>query len=334
MEKTTVLPRVSVVICTYNQEQFVRDTLDSVLAQDYPELEIIVTDDGSTDGTPGILTEYEQRYPGKLIAVLSAVNTGIPGNINRGLARRTGKYVAWLDGDDLMLPTKIEKQARFLESRPDAIGCYHDADVFDSETGTSLGPMSVLYNGSPELKQGLLGDWMRPRYFASPSSIMARSSAIPKNGYDERMKYLSEALFFIEVFRNGPLLAIDEVLVRYRRHGANVTASKNARDLFLEYELMMYGIVDARYPELRSIVRRLRRACMLQEAVKSSRNGNRARSNQFLRNVMLDDLQGFVKGFIVFAGLRLLRQRIGAATSGTPYTRSGRLTRLARKFLE
>ncbi len=328
------MPKVSVVICTYNQQHFIRETLDSVLAQTYPVLEIIVTDDGSTDDTPRTILEYSQRYPNKVIAVFSETNTGIAANINRGLVRRTGEYTAWLDGDDLMLPTKLEKQVRLMQSRPDAIGCYHDADVLDSSAGKSLGRMSELYNGSPKLNQGLLRDWMKPRYFASPSSIMARSSACPKHGFDERMKYLSEALFFIEVFRNGPLLAINEVLVRYRRHAANVTGTTQARDLFLEYELMMYGIVDARYPELRPVMNRLRRACLLQEAVKCFRKDDVNRSNQFLRNVMADGLVDLSKAVIVFFGLRLLGRRISAATSGTPYSRPGWLNRMARQFLE
>ncbi len=325
-------PKVSVVVCTYNQEHFIRETLDSILSQTYSNLEIIVTDDGSTDDTPSILREYGQRHSDKVTAVFSDQNTGIAANINRGLARRTGEYVSWLDGDDVMLPTKIEKQVALLQQHPEAIGCYHDSEVFDSETNQSLGKMSELYNGSSELKQGQLADWLRPRYYFVPSAIMARSAACPPHGFDTRLKHLSEGLFFIELFRNGPLLAINEVLVRYRRHSANVSTNSKARDLSAEYELMVYAIVDARYPELHAIVKRQRIACLLTEALKTYREGNKIRSHQFIRMVVAEGAP--LKALVVFIGLRLLRRRASAMTSGLPYQRPGWINRLSRRFLE
>lgn len=329
---SSALPKVSVVICTYNQQHFIRETLDSVLAQTYPNLEIIVSDDGSTDETPNILREYERLHPGKVVVVLSERNTGIAANINRGMARRTGEYIAWLDGDDIMLPTKIEKQVALLQQHPEAIGCYHDSWIFDSQTNQVLGKMSELYNGSPELKQGHLADWMKPRYYFVPSAIMARSSACPPDGFDTRLKHLSEGLFFIELFRNGVLLAINEVLVRYRRHGDNVSTNQKARNLSAEYELMVYAIVDARYPELHAITKRQRIACLLTEAVKNHREGNTARSRQFIRNVAAEGAP--FKALAVLIGLQVMRQRASSMTSNLPYQRPGWINRLARRFLE
>ncbi len=190
------------------------------------------------------MQEYAQRFPDKIKLALSPVNTGIPANINRGLALRTGELTAWLDGDDLMLPGKIEKQVTTLLNHPEATGCYHDSEVLESETGRVLGLMSELYNGTRTLKQGRLADWLRPRYYFIPSAIMARSSACPAHGYDERLKHLSEVVFFVEVFRTGLLLALDEPLVRYRRHGRNITGDPAARAVSQEYELMAYAILE------------------------------------------------------------------------------------------
>lgn len=325
-------PKVSIVICTYNQQEFIRETLDSVINQTYQNLEIIVTDDGSNDHTPEIIQVYENQHPTKIFGVLSKKNTGIPSNINRGLVRCTGKYIAWLDGDDVMLPQKIEKQVALLQQHPNAIGCYHDSEVFDSATNTPIGKMSELYNGSSELKQGQLKDWMKPRYYFIPSSILARRSAVPAHGFDERLKHLSEGLFFIEVFRNGALLAINETLVRYRRHKHNVTSNQKARDLSLEYELMVYAIINARYPELNDIVKRQRIACLLTEAVKCNREGNKQRSTQFIRSALKEG--ALIKSLIVFIGMKMLRHNTQTITSGLPYQRSGWINRFARKILE
>lgn len=324
--------KVSVVICVYNQQNFIRDTLNSVLGQTYKNLEIIVSDDGSTDDTPNIIREYEKQYPDKIVAVFSTINTGIPANINRGLARRTGEYTAWLDGDDLMLPTKIEKQVALLKKFPEATGCYHDVEVFDSETNQALGKMNELYNGLSVLKQGRLRDWMVPRYYFVPSSIMARTSACPAHGFDTRLKHLSEGLFFIEVFRDGILLSINEILARYRRHSKNITGNQNARNLSAEYELMVYAILDARYPEMHSIVKRQRIACLLMEAVKCRREGNLTRSDAFVKSAMQEG--AILKAVAVYLGMYLLRNRASAITSGLPYQRPTWINRLARKVLE
>jgi glycosyltransferase involved in cell wall biosynthesis len=84
---------VSVVIPTYNQKDFVHETIDSVLVQDYENIEIIITDDGSKDGTNGIIQEYAAKYPDKIFPVLSERNTGIAANLNRGLAKVSGDVI-------------------------------------------------------------------------------------------------------------------------------------------------------------------------------------------------------------------------------------------------
>lgn len=328
----STVPLVSIVICTYNQQNFIRETLDSVLAQTYPNIEIIVSDDGSSDETPNILREYASRYPDKIKPVFSPVNTGIPSNINRAMAQRAGEYVAWLDGDDLMMPTKIEKQVDVLLAHPEATGCYHDADVFDSDTGHSMGRMSELYNGSLELKQGHLKDWYKPRYYFLPSTIMARSEICPPQGYDWRLKHFSEGLYFVEAFRTGILLALNETLTRYRRHVKNLTNSSGMRNVSAEYELIALAILDARYPELRNLVKRQRASCLLTEAVKNHREGNFQRRNQILLNVAKDGYP--LKAVAVFAAVKFMRFRAAQITSGQPYQRPGWVNRFARKFLE
>ncbi len=324
-------PKVSVVICTYNQQDFVRETVESVLAQTYPHLEIIITDDGSTDATPHILSEYARRFPDKVKLALTDKNTGIPSNINRGLKMRTGELIVCLDGDDLMLPQKVERQVAFLQQHPEATGCYHDVEVFESETGRTLGRMSELYNGTSALKQGEIQAWFVPRNYFLPSAIMFRASACPAHGYDVRMKHLSEAVFFVEVFRSGTLLAMDDQLVRYRRHSRNITADATARNVSQEYELMAYAILEARYPELHPLLKRLRVSCRLTEAVKCYREGSRSRGWAIIRNVMSEG--ALIQGLVVLVAVLLLGRSIAEFTAGQPYQRPGWTKKLARLIL-
>lgn len=328
-------PKVSIIICTYNQQDFIRETIESVLGQTYANIEVIVSDDGSTDSTPAILTEYAQRYPGIIKIVLSERNTGIPGNINRGMAVRTGKLSAWLDGDDLMFSQKIEKQVSFLSNHPEAIGCYHDAEVFESDTGKVLGRFSQLYNGSTTLLQGRLKDHVKPRYYSIPSSIMCRTEACPQHGFDERMKYLSEFVFFVETFRSGIKLAMNEVLVRYRRHSSNVTSDAAFRSVSLEYELMAYAILEARYPEFHSLWQKMRISVLLTEAVRCFREGANNRGRTILGNVWHE--RAYMKALSVSVGtviLPLMGKRLSQLTGGQPFNRPDWIKRLSRRILD
>jgi glycosyltransferase involved in cell wall biosynthesis len=324
-------PTVSVVICTYNQQAFVRETVDSVLSQSYPALEIIVADDGSTDDTPAILRGCQQQHLDRVKLALADHNVGIPANINRALRLRTGELTAWLDGDDLMLPGKLEKQVAFLQQHPEALGCYHDADVFDSATGQSFGRMSELYNGTRRLRQGALCDWFVPRNFFLPSTIMAWSHATPAHGYDERLKHLSEVVFFAETFRSGRLLAFDDVLVRYRRHAQNVTGDAQALNVMYEYELLAYAILEARYPELHPLLKRLRASCTTAAALKAHREQNAPRRDALTRSLWADG--AWTAALMTFAATRLFSRWTTQMTGGATYARPAWLKRLARSLM-
>jgi glycosyltransferase involved in cell wall biosynthesis len=325
-------PKVSVIICCYNQQSFIRETVESVLAQTYPNLEVIITDDGSTDATPAILQEYAQRHPEKIKIALSEKNTGIPGNFNRGLKLRTGEFTAMLDGDDVMLPAKIETQVALMQAHPKANGCYHDADVFESETGQSLGRYSLLYNGTTRLSQGHIHQWLKPRYAILQSSQMYRSSACPPHGYDERLRHYSEFLYCIETLRTGTLLATEDVLVRYRRHARNVTDDPAARQRAREYELLACAILDSRYPELLPLTRQIRLSSMLAEALKCHREGNAPHFRLLVKEAMA---QGAVlQGLAVWAGASLFGRRVSAATGGSPYQRPNWVKRFSRWLLQ
>ncbi len=115
------MPTVSVIIPTYNRRAYVQEAIDSVLAQTYTDYEIIVIDDGSTDGTGEALRE---RYGDKIIYEWQE-NQGESVARNRGIALAQGEYIAFLDSDDLWLPEKLEKQVAYLEEHPEvgAVAC-------------------------------------------------------------------------------------------------------------------------------------------------------------------------------------------------------------------
>ncbi|MEY2535325.1 MAG: hypothetical protein QOF29_3235 [bacterium] len=306
-------PRVSVLVPAYEHAPFIRETLDSVLAQDYGDFHVVVGDDGSQDGTADVVTEHVGGDP-RVRLLRSERNLGLAANFNRLLGAVEGEYYAWLGGDDVMLPGKLSQQVALLEARPDAVGCVHDAEVFVSETGETLGRFSEMYNGRRGFREGGVELWFEPLYFMLPSTMMIRSSARPARGYDERLPFANESLFDIETFRRGPCVTLDAVLVRYRRHGGNVRRSAAMQTGILEESLMAMAMVQARHPELTGLVRRRRASLLLSAAMRSAGQGERRAAARYGWAALTDGgPRGVAASVAAYARLRAGRRRLGAA---------------------
>jgi glycosyltransferase involved in cell wall biosynthesis len=307
-------PKVSVIVPIYNQAPFIRETVESVLAQDHESIELVLSDDGSTDGTVEILREYEAREPDRVKVVASETNTGISGAFNRGLDAHTGDYIAWLGGDDVMLPGKLARQVAVLESRPDVTGCCHDADVFDSESGRSYGRFTEVYNGRRGVRDGGVELLLDPGYLMLPSTMMVRSSAVGSLRFDPRIRVSNDWLFDIELFRGRRITGLDEVLARYRRHPRNATSQTSDT---LEDALIVLTLAEARYPELHRLIRRRRVAAVFDEASRRARSGDRRAALRYV--VAAVGTGGLLRSLGV--GLRLVRVEIGRRRSGVSVPR-------------
>ncbi len=122
----TATVTISVIIPVFNGAETIAETLDSVLAQTWPNWEIIVVNDGSTDSTLAILEAYQQQHPelDDRFQLLNFMNSGVSLSRNRGLAVARGDYIAFLDGDDLWTPGKLQRQWQALQDTPTAAVAY------------------------------------------------------------------------------------------------------------------------------------------------------------------------------------------------------------------
>ncbi|HEX7832627.1 MAG TPA: glycosyltransferase family A protein, partial [Thermoanaerobaculia bacterium] len=127
-------PKVTVLIPVFNRETFVDEAIRSVVGQDFADFELLLVDDGSTDRTPEVLEAWRQR-DSRVVVVTSAVNLGIPGALNLGLAHARGTYVARLDSDDFMMPRRLAAQVAVLEARPEValVSCAYDVVNVDGK---------------------------------------------------------------------------------------------------------------------------------------------------------------------------------------------------------
>ena len=307
-------PKISVIVPIYNQAQFIRETVDSVLAQDHPNVELVLSDDGSTDGTSEILRGYAADHPGRVKIVASEENTGIAGAFNRALEAHTGEYIAWLGGDDVMLPGKLGRQVAALRASPDAIGCCHDADVFDSDSGRSYGRFSEVYNGRRGVRDGGVELLLDPAYMMLPSTMMVRSSAVDGLRFDKRIRVSNDWLFDIELFRRGQIVGLDDVLARYRRHQRNVTSQTSDA---LEDAMVVLALAESRYPDLHRLIRARRIASIFGEASRRWQAGDRRAALRYVAAAAGSG--GLLRSFRV--GLRLVRVELGRRRLGVTVPR-------------
>lgn len=228
-------PLVSIMIITYNQEEFIAETIESCLSQTYENIEIIVGDDASKDRTPSILMEYKNKYPEKIKLFLNKKNVGITRNFNNILKECKGKYIAWLGGDDRFLPTKIEKQVKYLENNSDKIICYHSVRTFRNKTEETLGYMPRKDTSKYVDTDSLV----REGCFLGGCSVMHRNIGLL---CDEDIPIASDWLYWIELSYKGDLGYIDEVLSEYRRHEMNITQNTKLDTIYKEQLLTLQKV--------------------------------------------------------------------------------------------
>ena len=241
----TTTPLVSVFIPTFNQVAFVAESLRSALDQDYDNLEVVVSDDGSTDGTVSVIEDYARRFPGRLVALTNQPHLGLTPNCNRTLRACRGKYIAFGAGDDLFLPGKIRRQVEWLEQDANRVMCGHDVEAFESETGHTIYRWSKMY---PPGRFKDLAAIVRHGCPYGGVSVMVRKNALPASGYDERVHIVSDWKLWIDLISAGGTYGyIDGVYARYRRHSSNIT------DIVVphfEDALRMLDLVEEEHPEL------------------------------------------------------------------------------------
>ena len=114
-----MMPKISVIMGIYNVGDTLAEALDSLLSQTFKNFEIIMCDDGSKDNTLEIAKEYFNRYPKQIVLLKNKKNLGLNYTLNRCLSVATGEYIARMDGDDISVPDRFEKQAKFLDEHPE-----------------------------------------------------------------------------------------------------------------------------------------------------------------------------------------------------------------------
>ena len=291
------LPLVSVCFIAYNHVQFVGAALKSVIEQDYPNLEVVIADDGSTDGTGDIVQSFVANHSEQLVLLPPRYNQGIAGivsNYNRALMKCRGKYIAFLEGDDVFLLEKIAKRVQWLEADERRVLCGHDVEVFDSMTDKRLYLMSEV----ARMRRGRGADLVvRHNVPFSTVSMMIRATAIPKHGFDDRLRIVLDWKFWIDCLASGGHFGyVDGIWARYRRHATNIT--KLHFDTRQDDEFVTLALIESRYPHLIGSCRYSRARVLYSCGVGCLRRSERARARIFLLNALKQSWRPPRKAFI------------------------------------
>jgi glycosyltransferase involved in cell wall biosynthesis len=241
-EQSSRQPLVSILVPCYNGARYLRESLDSILAQTYANIEVILLDDASTDETPRIAEEYA----GRIAYVRQAVNLGQFGNVNDGIRRASGELVAVWHADDVYLPSIAENEVACLVAHPDVAAVF-TTDLFIDADGYEYGRMVLpaAIRGERPLEYRTVLDSLltyRNRFLVGPSA-MVRAAAYREVGEycEPRYGIASDLEMWMRISRRHAIAVLEEPGMKYRHFHGN--ASQHYQRLRTDPDIY-FAVVD------------------------------------------------------------------------------------------
>lgn len=222
-------PKVSVIIPAYNSERFIRDSVGSVLAQSYANIECIIVNDGSTDGTADIARCYGDR-----VVVIDQANRKLPEARNTGIRHASGEFISFLDADDRIAATKIEHQMTYLEQHPDCGAVYSRVQYFDEDRPEEF------YSPRRPTPEGDILDRLLFGNFIPVHATLFRKSVVEAVEGFRSFPALEDWDFLLRLCMVGCRFGfLDEVVADYRMHSGGMS-----RDSILMFDAKFQVVSD------------------------------------------------------------------------------------------
>lgn len=212
-EVIPVQPRVSVLMPVYNGEKYLREAVDSILAQTLTDFEFIIIDDGSADGSADIVKSYDDP---RIHFIRNSSNLGLVATLNKGIDVASGEYLARMDQDDVSLPERLAKQLAFMESAPDVAASGTWARDIDNK-GKIIGRRPHVPVG-----EHMLDDLWRPSPLIHPSA-MIRVAHLGELRYDPKVLYAEDFDLWLSLSKKYKLDNLAEYLLLYRVHDESMS---------------------------------------------------------------------------------------------------------------
>jgi len=210
------MPTVSVIMPAYNGERFIREALDSVLAQTFKDFEIIVVNDGSTDGTLAILKEYKRKHP-KKFRYFSQKNAGISAARNCAIGTACSDLIAFIDHDDLWSPDKLARQVPLFKGDVGLV--YSNANIIDSRG--KIAKLEVSY--SRFCRGNIFHKLLRGNFIPMSSVIVSKVALDDVSWFNPEYKMSEEYDLWLRIARKYSADYVPAALASYRLHGGNMS---------------------------------------------------------------------------------------------------------------
>lgn len=204
------MPLVSIVVPAYNHAGYLKECIESVLAQDYPQVELIVLDDGSTDATPGVLRAYGQRFHWE-----SQANMGQSATLNKGWGMARGEILGYLSADDALRPRAVSEAVAVLNARPEIVATYSDFDLID-EQSRAVRTIAARDFDARDLVLDLV---CQP----GPGAFFRRDAFLRAGPWNPELRQNPDLDFWLRLSLVGNFLRIPKVLAGFRVHEGSAT---------------------------------------------------------------------------------------------------------------
>ena len=219
-------PKISVIIPSYNGERFIAEAAGSILDQTLRDLELIVIDDGSTDGTRAVLRDMAARDA--RLRLIEKDNEGLVPTLNRGIAEARATYIARLDHDDVSYPLRLEHQAAFLDNHPDFLG----VGCLIENIGPDGKPLAKTRIRHDRLEHAPLAFPPRQQWLYGPTPMIRTQALRKAGGYRRQFVAAEDRDLCWRLGDLGRLERLPEVLVGHRIHDGNMSTSRRRVQVF------------------------------------------------------------------------------------------------------
>ncbi|MDH4231470.1 MAG: glycosyltransferase [Nitrospirota bacterium] len=209
------MPKVSVIIPTFNRLAFLQAAVESVLKQTFQDFEIIVVDDASNEDVQGIVQGFNDK---RIKCIRHEVNKGEAGSRNTGILHATGEFIAFLDDDDTWVPDKLRLQMNVLENSPLKVGGIYSGFIAADCAGKKL------QTKIPTKKGDIYRDLLVKNTIGTPSTVLIRRTCVETAGlFDEDICYGTDHDFYLRISRHFDFEFIAAPLVRYHIHDSRIS---------------------------------------------------------------------------------------------------------------
>jgi len=220
MHGTNTIPKVSIILPTYNRAEYILEAIDSVRKQTYLNWELLIVDDGSGDNTAELVTQIKDK---RIQLHKTASRLGITGTRNEGLRKANGELIAFIDSDDLWAPVKLQKQAEALNQYPEAgftlTGGYNFRKLNE--------PLEFFYKQNGGLKcDDLLIPFFKSEVAATTPSLLFRRQCLEVTGFFNESKSFADVEFIVSLASHYKGIVLYEHLFYRRLHDSNVSKAE------------------------------------------------------------------------------------------------------------